>query len=387
VTATSRRRALVLALGGLLAAATPYSSRSAGLYAPPPHARGDWRRLLPVERPPDAAERARLRHIGGVDWDKLRAAWEYNAAAPGPTGLLVVRHGWVVGEWYRDADVETPFNIYSSSKAYVSVAFGLLLAEAAAGKASAGLTLDSRVYTERWLPEGMPPSDPRKAEITLRQLLQMTSGIPSHNDTGEPPAGVGPYEFALGKDPAWKTAKLAAAPGTAWSYSNPGVSHLILIHHRASGQDLRDYLRGRLFEPIGMTHFDWLAQGGEGHIGPHRQGYSGLLTTARDHARFLYLALHRGRWGTRQVVPADYYGWGLGPTPVKPDYGALWWRNRVPGTPSDTFQTGGARNNHGWVMPGLDLIVVRLGTGEKYPESFSTELLRLVQAALVDRSE
>jgi CubicO group peptidase (beta-lactamase class C family) len=157
-----------------------------------------------------------------------------------------------------------------------------------------------------------------------------------------------------------------------------------MIHHRASGEDLREYLRRRLFDPIGLTHNEWLTDGG-GRIGPFRQGYSGLLTTARDHARFLYLALHRGRWGEAQVVPADYYSWALGPTATNPDYGALWWLARVPGTPRDTFQTGGARNNHGWAIPSLDLIVVRLGEGEKYPENFSEELLRRVQSALLER--
>ncbi|PYV19559.1 MAG: hypothetical protein DMG07_01640 [Acidobacteria bacterium] len=353
-------------------------------YFPAPEARGGWRRLVDANAPPDAARRARLRQVAGIDWDRLRDAWEYNTGAAGSTGLLVVRRGWVVGEWYRSSGPETTFNLYSSSKPYVSVAFGLLLAESAAGKlAGPRLGLDTRMYAREWLPEGLPPSDPRKSAITLRQLLTMTSGIPSHNDTGEPPAGAGPYEFALGKDARWPTARLASDPGTTWSYSNPGVSHLVLIHRRASGQDLREYLRTRLFLPIGMSHFDWLELGGSGHLGPHRQGYSGLLTTARDHARFLYLALQRGRWSTGQVVPADYYGWALAPTPVKADYGALWWRNRVPGTPADTFQTGGARNNHGWVMPGPELIVVRLGDGEKYPENFSEELLRRVQAALV----
>jgi CubicO group peptidase (beta-lactamase class C family) len=65
------------------------------------------------------------------------------------------------------------------------VAFGLLLAERAAGKRQPPLDLDTRVYTADWLPEGLPPSDPRKSAITLRQLLMMSSGIASHNDGRE----------------------------------------------------------------------------------------------------------------------------------------------------------------------------------------------------------
>ena len=71
-----------------------------------------------------------------------------------------------------------------------------------------------------------------------------------------------------------------------------------------------------------MAHEDWLQLGGEGHLGPFRQGFSGLLTTPRDHARFPYLALHHGQWGGA-LIASDYYTWALAPTPVKPDYGAL----------------------------------------------------------------
>ena len=156
-----------------------------------------------------------------------------------------------------------------------------------------------------------------------------------------------------------------------------------MIHKRVSGEDLLSYLQRRMFEPIGMAHYDWMEMGGGGKLGPYRQGFSGLLTTPRDHSRFLYLALRHGKWGKRQVVPSDYYTWALAPTPVKSDYGALWWRARVPGTPADTYQTGGAYNNHGWVIPSLDLIVVRLGEGQKYPQDYSAELLRRVQAAIV----
>lgn len=376
---------LALILAAYLAGAGPALGTAGGLdYAPPPSAQGDWRSLVPTERPPNARERERMREVAAVDWDRLQSAWDYNAMFPGNTGLLVVRRGWIVGEWYRGVGSESSFNIYSSSKSYLSVAFGLLLAEEAARKSQDRLTLDTHVYTPAWLPEGLPLSDPRKKSITLRQLLTMTSGIPSHNDTGALPERAGPFEFALGLNPAWKTAQLASEPGTTFSYSNASVSHLVLIHRRASGRDLRDYLKARLFDPIGMTHYDWVEEGGDSHIGPHRQGYSGLLTTPRDHARFLYLALLRGRWGGVQVVPADYYGWALAPT-LNPETGALWYLAFVPGTPPDTFQTRGAKTNDGWVIPSLDLIVVRFCDGDRPPEGFNTELLRRVQAAILDR--
>src|SRR5690242_429738 len=103
-------------------------------YFPPSESKGGWRTLLPDQGAPDAEQKARLRTSGGVDWDKLADAWKYNASAEGASGLLVIRHGVIVGEWYKDCDRARTFNIYSCSKSYTSLAFGLLLADSEAGK-------------------------------------------------------------------------------------------------------------------------------------------------------------------------------------------------------------------------------------------------------------
>jgi CubicO group peptidase (beta-lactamase class C family) len=111
-----------------------------------------------------------------VNWDNLNEAWQHNVAAPGATGMLVIRRGHVVGEWYRDADAKKTYNIYSSSKSYTSTAFGLILDDFGNGALPNGkkLTLDTKVCNAEWIPESLPLSDPRKSEITVRHLLNMT---------------------------------------------------------------------------------------------------------------------------------------------------------------------------------------------------------------------
>lgn len=253
--------------------AAPGADKPAGDYFPPPESKGGWRSALPATGPPNAAALEKL----GVDAAKLAEAWEYNAKAEGATGLLVVRHGRVVGEWYRGCDPATKFNIYSSSKAYTSLAFGLLLADSEAGKLPGGkkLTLDSRVCTEEWLPEALPLPDPRKANITVRHLLQMTSGIGS-----EPlPSETEPFEVALGKTAKSPFAKLKADPGGQFNYSNAGVAHLVLVFNRAAGTDLYPFLKDRVFDPVGMAAVTWTPIGGSGKLGPLSQGYSGVNTT------------------------------------------------------------------------------------------------------------
>lgn len=350
---------------------------AAGDYFPPPESKGGWRSALPEKGPPNAAALEKL----GIDAAKLAEAWEYNAKAEGATGLLVIRHGQIVGEWYRGCEPTTKFNIYSSSKAYTSLAFGLLLADSEAGKLPGGkkLTLDTKVCTEEWLPEALPLPDTRKANITLRHLLQMASGIGS-----EPlPTEKEPFEIALGKTDKSPFAKLKAEPGEKFNYSNAGVAHLVLLFKRAAGKDLFPFMKERVFDPVGMENVTWTTIGGSGKLGPLSQGYSGVNTTPREHARFLYLALHHGKWAGKQVVPTAYYEFAWAPSKANPTYGAQWWvYPRHKDGPKDLVQTAGANNNHGYIVPSKDLVFVRLGDGKKFEKGFEPELIKRVLAAV-----
>ena len=347
---------------------------------PPPEDRGGWRSLLPEKGDPDAAQKARIRAVAGVDWDRLEAAWAHNASASGGTGLLVIRRGYVVGEWYKDADRNHDFNIFSSSKAYTSTAFGLIMADFATDTPARGkpLRLDTKVCNAEWLPESLPLPDPRKGDITVRHLLNMASGL---GEEAIPPKQ--PFEWALGHVEGSPFAKLKNDPGAAFHYSNAGVSHLALLFHRAAGVDLFPFLKERLFDPVGMTRIRWNPIGGDGSIGPFSQGFSGIYTNPREHARFCYLALHRGLWAGRRIVPDSYYDFAWTGTKVKPDYGAQWWVHpHVTGAPTDMVMTLGKDHNDGFVVPSLDLVFVRLGDGTHFPHDFEKHLVTRVLAAV-----
>ncbi len=265
-------------------------------YFPPPENKGGWRTLLPDSGEPNADQKAAVAKTGGVDWDKLKDAWDYNAQVDGATGLLVIRHGQIVGEWYKDGDRDRTFNIYSSSKAYTSLAYGLILADWEAGRAGSllppggkKLTLDTKVCNEEWLPESLPLPDPRKADITVRNLLNMASGL-GEESVPEDATGV-PKD--KGYDEKSPFAKLKADPGKEFHYSNAGVAHLAPLFQRATGKDEYPFLKDHIFDPIGMENVTWRLIGG-GKIGPFSQGFSGVMTTPREHARFLWLALHKG---------------------------------------------------------------------------------------------
>jgi CubicO group peptidase (beta-lactamase class C family) len=142
-------------------------------------------------------------------------------------------------------------------------------------------------------------------------------------------------------------------------------------------------MKERVFDPIGMEKVTWRKIGGDGNIGPFSQGFSGVQTTPREHARFCYLALHKGNWAGKQVVPASYYDFAWKGQTIKPDYGAQWWvYPRHKEGPKDLVQTAGARNNHGYVVRSKDLIFVRLGDGAKFPKNYEGELVKRVTAAV-----
>ena len=112
---------------------------------------------------------------------------------------------------------------------------------------------------EEWLPESLPLPDPRKADITVRNLLNMASGLGEDRIAGQPRP---PFEWALGHDQKSPFAKLKADPGKEFHYSNAGVAHLVLLFHQATGVDLCPFLKDRIFDPIGMNIVTWKQIGG-----------------------------------------------------------------------------------------------------------------------------
>ena len=115
-----------------------------------------------------------IRELAGMDAKRLDNAFEFTQRCSQNGGLLVVRHGYLVFERYfgraaRDANPD----MASTGKAFTSIACGIMLKEFH-DKIPDGL--DTKVFTEAFLPEALPLDDPRKAEITLGQLLCMTAG-------------------------------------------------------------------------------------------------------------------------------------------------------------------------------------------------------------------
>lgn len=336
-------------------------------YFPPSESKGGWRYLTTAED---------IRESGGIDPEKLQLIEERQHFLHGGDSwaIVIVHNGYLVKEVYTfNVLYHTRFDIFSATKTFTSMAFGLLLEASRRGQLpkAQGVELDSHAYP--FIPEGYPLSDPRKERITIRHLLSMTTGIPGEDQgvVGMPVAtGNGPFEHALGRCQnrygKWAD-KLVAEPGTYWNYGDASFCHLSLVFANIMGEEMRDFMKDQVFDRIGIENLSWDVQGGSGFIGPHTNAHMGIHVSARELARFGYLLLRKGAWNGKQIIPPKWIELAATPSQeLNPQYGLGIWVNRakgIPKAPDDMFWMQGYRDNVCYIVPSLDLVVARVGTG------------------------
>jgi CubicO group peptidase (beta-lactamase class C family) len=371
----------VAALGaGMLAAQT---------YYPPSESAGGWRRCRNDDE---------VRNKAGMDPQRLHLIGQGQLQFyGGPWAIAIVRKGYLVGEWFGvPAMPATTFDVWSSTKSATGIAIGMMLDDSRNHKLPRDVQIDLESPAYDFIPEGHPLSDPRKDKIKLKHLLSMTSGIPGQAQGLLGMAvvpGSGEFELALGKEPSRfgiSAAKMVAEPGQVWDYSDAAFAHLSLIFAKVAGKEIGDYMKERVFQPIGIQNFGWDLQGGAGHIGPHTNAHSGLRFSARDFARLGYLMAHHGLWEGKQVVPKWWIDLATRSSQdLNRSYGYTFWVNtdgaHWPGAPKDAFAFQGYASNRCYIVPSLDLVVVRLGYAP--PGWTEDAILPPVVNAIVDSPE
>lgn len=153
-----------------------------------------------------------------------------------------------------------------------------------------------------------------------------------------------------------------------------------------AGVEMADYLHQRVLNPVGIETASWEPMGGRGSIGPHTKAHTGLHISAREMARFGYLMLHSGRWAGRQLVPEWRHAVATRASQdLNPHYGYTWWVNSEgsmwPDLPRDAFALAGYASSRCFVVPSLDLVVARVGTGP--PAGGEQDLIEGVVNAVV----
>jgi CubicO group peptidase (beta-lactamase class C family) len=361
-------------------------SFAADTYYPPAESAGGWRWCKTPEE---------VRALG-MDPDKLDLIRDKQLQLfAGPWQIVIIKNGYLVAEWYGVPTMPTTtFDGWSCTKSSTGIAFGLLLDDSRNHKLpkDAQITLDTPIY--EYVPEGFPLSDPGKKQIKLRHVLSMTSGIPGedHGLVGLADApGGGDFEIALGKQPnrfGKSAAKLTGEPGTAFEYSDAGFEHLSLFFYHATGREIADVMKERVFDPIGIENVGWDRQGGvNGNIGPHTNPHSGLRFSARDFVRLGYLMAHDGKWQDKQIVPHWWIELATKSSQqLNPSYGYTFWVNTDgglwPSAPRDAFAFRGFTASRLYIVPSLDLVVARLAFA---PQNWGEEnLLPGILAAITN---
>jgi len=330
-------------------------------YFPPPDSEGGWRMLK------DAKE---IREKAGMDLPKLEQAFDFTQRCSQNGGLLVVRRGYLVYEKYfgrahRNANPD----MASTGKAYTSIACGIMLNEF---KDKIPQGLDTKVFTEKYLPEAFPLDDARKAEITLGHLLCMSAGY-----WGE---GGGPTAVVMGKasplkpvpgqnikdlDMSSLRVPLWTNAGGGYSYSSPAPHIASMVLRRVTGMELQDYINERLAKPMGWGPWGYCLQRGDFKM-PHANGAGSTAVHATDALRFGYCLLRNGKWKEKQLVPADYIALCNKLSKFNPHTPfALQFENNsdghVAGAPRDAYYKSGAGGFGIFVVPSLDMVIYKLG--------------------------
>jgi len=346
------------------------------LFSPPPAPNPDalWPEgeRVDLETLPQGVDRVGLQ-AGVKD-----AFAEPDSAHPRRTRALVVVHGGrIVAERYAPGfDATMPLIGWSMSKMAINALVGMAVQDGKLALADKAL-----------LPEWREQSDPRH-EISLDQLLRMTSGLSFNEDYADHSSDVIQMLFVQGDKAGFAASKpLEHPPGVYWQYSG-GTSNIIariLRQHFADEQEYLRFPRERLFEPLGMR---------SAVLEPDETGtFVGstfMYASARDWARLGLLFLRDGLWQGRRLLPEGWVAYSLTPTQGAPDaqYGAHVWLKLPespglgePPMPEDAFYMLGYDEQVVAVVPSRDLVIVRLGlTRDEGAWDHARDLAPIVQA-------
>jgi CubicO group peptidase (beta-lactamase class C family) len=326
----------------------------------------------------------------GVDRAAIAAAVEAAFSEPDEKhprrtrALVVVYDGRIVAEKYAPGfDAKMPLVGWSMAKTATNTLVGLRVQD---GK----LAITKRALLPEW-----SDKDDWRSEITLDELLHMTSGLAFKEEYNAENSDVRQMVYLEGDKSGYAAKKnLEHAPGTYWYYSS-GTTNIIarVLRDTFADEDDQGYLRyprERLFVPIGMSSAVF-----EPDAAGILVGSSYLYATTRDWARLGLLYLRDGVWQGRRLLPEGWVKYTTTPEPHAPcaRYGAQVWLKLDQGAtsnsqdlgepplPEDAYYMEGHDGQTVTIVPSRDLVIVRLGLS-RYEDAWdpASVLAPIVQA-------
>jgi CubicO group peptidase (beta-lactamase class C family) len=225
--------------------------------------------------------------------DPLLVAEMYHNAAELETiySLLVIKNGYLIAEdYFNEGSVDQKDRLQSVTKSFTSALVGIALEQGCLS------SVDQKMLD--FFPEvAGKVTDPRKFEITIRNMLEMRAGYPMEDDNQALWDGLLSGRYP----PLIEAFPLVSDPGTRFHYSNLTSNWLGIIVDRACGMHLKAYAEEHLFSPLDISPGEW-GQDAQGH----NNGCGDLHLTPRDAAKFGLLYLNDGMYKGKQIVPTDW---------------------------------------------------------------------------------
>lgn len=293
----------------------------------------------------------------GIDLIQLNTALQHafsdSVGGKGTFAVAIAYKDQLIAEKFRDGfSSKNRFLSWSMAKSFTQALVGILVKE---GKMD--------IYKPVDVPEWKNDS---RSGITIAHLMHMNSGLEWNENYGN----LSDVTIMLHKNAdmaAFSIDKKAVSkPDSLWVYNSGAtnvVSHLI---RKAIGNDADYYAfpRKSLFNPIGMRSAIFETDASGTFVGS-----SYIYATMRDYVRFGLLYLHKGNWLGKQILPEGWTDYTVQSAQgSKGEYGSFFWLNKsgdYPDVPSDLFMCRGHDGQYIYIIPSLQLVVVRTGFSKK----------------------
>jgi CubicO group peptidase (beta-lactamase class C family) len=246
----------------------------------------------------------------GLDASRLCATADWLKTANADVhAVVVIRHGKLVFEQYF-AGFDDPWGMPDGSFRFdATTKHDMRSVSKSVTSLLIGIAIDRKLIASvdepaiKFFPEYSTIKSPGWDAIKVGDLLTMSSGIMwEENLPWNDPRNDEPH---LGKDAdplAYVVAKpIVAAPGTVWNYNGGGTDLLGAIIARASGKPLNEFARDALFEPLGISDWEW-----KSYENGKLSAAAGLRLRPRDAAKIGQLLLNQGAWNGKQIVSAQW---------------------------------------------------------------------------------
>ncbi|HET7732308.1 MAG TPA: serine hydrolase [Paludibacter sp.] len=308
----------------------------------------------------------------GVDTDKLNKAlaeaFKDSIGTKGTFAVAIAFKNQLIAEKYRDGfSAKNRFLSWSMAKSFTHALVGIMVKKGL-------LKVDEKADIPDWKTD-------KRTNITLENLMHMNSGLEWNEDYGNLSdvtimlhKSADMAEFAYRKP-------FVARPDSVWLYSSGTTNIVSYLIRKRIGNDADYYAfpRRELFNPIGMRSaiFETDASG-------TFAGSSYIYATMRDYVRFGLLYMNKGSWLGNQILPKGWTDSAMKPADGSGGkYGSFFWLNQsgdYPSVPRDLFMCRGHDGQFIYIIPSLQLVVVRTGFSKKEDFNYQKFLAEIVAA-------